>query len=275
MLKHLSIIEMSQLIKPWVSQPKRKATFLSIPEIAGLHPKAAQLYGELVAAHPADASPPAELRAVMVEADAVDLVHDALARATHCGLVAERAYALASKPPAVERARKVDEALVKLFPAGLAIVNASLLAEAGNTVRVAELLDREPAIAELLESIPVKGFGTLAVVVQRWLAAGKKLAKLEEQREDLEADQATVPLGREAQNHLRARWIRLVSHVLSLLELSDADPRDVARIRNPILKASGRAGKRYGAPAAPEEALVDTTDDVAEDDDVDVETAVA
>ena len=274
MLKHLSIIEMSQLIKPWVSQTKRRATFASIPEIAGLLPKVVTLHGELVAARPADASPPAELRAVMVEADAVDVVHDALARATHCGLVAERAYALASKPPAVERVRKVEEAIAKLFPDGLAIVNASLLAEAGNTARVVELLEREPAIVELLESIPVKGFGTLAVVVQRWIAAGKKLAKLEEQREDLEADQATTPLGKEAQNRLRARWIRLVSQVLSLLDMSDADPRAVARIRNPILKASGRAGKRYGAPAAPEEVVADTPDEVAEDD-ADDDPAVA
>ncbi len=272
MLKHLTIIEMAQLIKPWVSQTKRKATFLSIPEIAGLHSKAVALYGELVAARSAQASPPPELQAVVAEADAVDVVHDALARASHCGLVAERAYALASKPPAVERARTVDAAIAKLFPDGLSIVNASLLAEAGNTVRVVELLEREPAIVELLESIPVKGFGTLAVVVQRWIAAGKKLAKLEEQREDLEADQATAPLGKEAQNRLRARWIRLVSQVLSLLELSDADPRAVARIRNPLLKASGRAGKRYGTPAAPEEEVAEATDDP---DDIEDDAAVA
>lgn len=267
MLKHLSIIEMAQLIKPWVSQPKRKAAFLSIPEIAGLHPRLVQIHGELVAAQPAGDSPSAELQAVIDEANQVDAVHDPLARAVHAGLVAERAYALASRPPALERARKADEALAKLFPDGLTIVNASFLAEAGNTARVTELLVREPGLAELLASIPVQGFGDLSVVTQRWIAAGKKLAKLEETREDLEADQATVPLGKEAITRLRARWIRLVSQVLSLLELSDADPRDVARLRNPILKASGRAGKRYGAPVEDAEALADADDDA--DDDVD------
>lgn len=275
MLKHLSIIEMAQLIKPWVTKTKRKAAFVSIPEIAGLHAKVTQIHAELVAAQPAEASPSAELRAVIEQADAADVSHDALARATHGGLVAERGYALATRPPAVERARKVDDAIAKLFPEGLAIVNASHLAEAGNTARVGELLEREPAIAELLASIPVHGFGELSVVTQRWLAAGKQLAKLEEQREDLEADQVTSPLGKEAQNRLRARWIRLVSQVLSLLELSDADPRDVARIRGPILKASARAGKRYGAPAEPEEQLAEGTPDVPDDEDEDDEPAVA
>jgi hypothetical protein len=140
-------------------------------------------------------------------------------------------------------------------------------------VRVAELLEREPAIAELLASIPVHGFGDLLVVVQRWIAAGKRLAKLEERREDLEADRATAPRGKEAQNRLRARWIRLVSQVLSLLELSDAAPRDVARIRNPILKASARAGKRYDGPTGPGEALADGDDE--DDEDEDAEVAVA
>ena len=262
-LKHLSIIEMAQLIKPWVSQPKRKAAFLSIPEIAGLHSKVVQIHAELVAAQPAGTSPSAELRAIIDEATQVDAVHDPLARAVHAGLVAERAYALASRPPAHERVRTVDDALARLFPDGLAIVNASFLAEAGNTARVAELLEREPGIAKLLASIPVHGFGDLSVVAQRRISAGKKLAKLEAQREDLEADQVTAPLGREAITRLRARWIRLVSQVLSLLELSDADPRDVARLRSPVLKASGRAGKRYGAPVEEAEAIAEA-DDVEE-----------
>jgi hypothetical protein len=265
MLKHLSIIEMAQLVRPWVTPTKRRAVFLSIPAISGLHPMFVQIHGELVAARPAESKASAQLRAVIAEAEEVDVRHDALARATHFGLVAERGYALASKPPALARARQVDEALAKLFPSGLAIVNASLLAESGNTARIVKLLEREPGLEELLASIPVHGFGDLAVVVRRWLATGKKLARLEETREDLEADQATTPLGREAITRLRARWIRLVSQVLALLDLSDADPTAVARIRGPILKASARAARRYGAPVEPAEALAAAQPD--EDDD--------
>ena len=269
MLKHLSIIEMAQLIHPWVSKTKRRAAFLSVREIAGLQPNLVLLHGELVAVRPGGGTPSAELRAVMVESEQVDGIHDALARATHGGLVVERAYALASKPPALDRARQADAALIKLFPDGLAIVNASFLAEAGNTARIAELLEQEPDIAAFLATIPVHGFGDLAVVTRRWIATGKKLAKLEEAREDLEADKVVVPLGKEAQNRLRARWIRLVSQVLSLLELSDADPRLVARLRDPILRASARAAKRYGAPGDVEAPVIEEGDE----DELDEELA--
>lgn len=264
---------MASLIRPWVTQTKRRAVFSSIPEIAGLHPKLVQIYGELVAARPPEGAASAELRAVIEDAALADVVHDALARAVYSGLVAERAYALATKPPALDRAQRTDAASARLFPDGLAIVNASLLAESGNTARVAELLEREPSIAALLEAIPVQGFGDLLVVTRRWIAAGKRLAKLEEAREDLEADQVTTPLGNDAINRLRARWIRLVSQVVSLLELSDADPSAVARIRNPILKASSRAGKRYGVPVTADEALADAEDD--DEGDADVEPAPA
>jgi hypothetical protein len=247
-LKHLSIDEMGSLVRPWVSQAKRKAAFLSIPEIAGLHAKVVQIYPELLAARPAASTVSPALQAIIDEAAAVDVTHDALARAVHSGVVADRALALADKPPAPERAKQADEALAKLFPQGLAIVNASLLAESGNTARVAALLEQDPDVAAFLEAIPVQKAGTLLVVTQRWIAAGKKLAKLEDDREELEAEQVTAPLTREAVNRLRARWIRLVAQVLSLLELSDADAKAIALIRRPVQKASARAGKRYGEP---------------------------
>lgn len=275
MLKHLTIIEMRQLINPWIRPTKRRAVFLSITEIAGLHGKITQIHDELVSARPPLATTTAELRAIIEEAEATDVVHDALARAIHSGLLAERAYALAYRPPALERARKAEDATEKLFPDGLAIINASLLVEAGNTARVAALLQRETAIAEFLEAIPVKGFGSLLVVTQRWIAVGKKLAKLEEMREDLEAEQAATQLGSEAVNRLRARWIRLISQVLSLLDLSDANPSAVARIRNPILRASARASKRYDAPATAEEVLDEDEDDEDEDADIEPEAVAA
>lgn len=275
MLRHLNIIEMRQLISPWVRPTKRRAVFLSIPEIAALHGKVVRIHGELVSARPPSGATTARLRAVIEEAKAVDVVHDALARAAHSGLLAERAYALAHRPPALERARKAEEATESLFPDGLAIVNASLLAESGNAARVAELLEHEPSVAAFLESIPVQSFGNLLVVTQRWIAAGKKLAKLEETREDLEADQTTVPLGSETINRLRARWIRLVSQLLSLLQLSDAEPSAVARVRNPILRASARASKRYGAPIGANEALAEAEDDVDEDADGETEALAA
>lgn len=275
MLKHLSINEMGSLIRPWVSNTKRKAAFLSIPEIAGLHPKVVLLYGELVAARPAESGASPELRSVIEEASSVDVVHDALVRAVHAGVTADRAYALAERPPATERVRRADGALTKLFPDGLSIVNASLLAESGNAARVAALLEREPELAAFLEAIPVQKHGTLLAVAQRWIAAGKQLAKLEDQREELEAEVATTPMTSEAINRLRARWIRVVSHVISLLELSDADPKAIALVRRPVLKASARAAKRYGAPVEASEALAEDGADDEDDGDDDEDPSIA
>ena len=68
------------------------------------------------------------------------------------------------------------------------------------------------------------------------------------------AKEATEPLGKAGMNGLRARWIRLVSQVLSNLELSDAAAESIELIRGPVIKASDRAGKRYeGGAAAPAE----------------------
>lgn len=207
------------------------------------------------------ANPPA-LQAIIDEATKVDAVHDALARAVHNGIAAERTYALAERPPAVERAKQAEQALTNLFPQGLAIVNASLLAESGNTARVATLLQQAPKLSDFLAAIPVQGAGALLTVAQRWITAGKKLAKLEDDREDLEAKHATQPLTREATIRLRARWMRLVAQILSLLEISDAAPEAIAKIRRPIEKASARAGNRYGEPAD-----VTSEMDLEEDDD--------
>jgi hypothetical protein len=53
---------------------------------------------------------------------------------------------------------------------------------------------------------------------------------------------------------LRASWIRLVTLVLSNLEVSEAPVEAIETIRGPVLKASDRAAKRYpgdGADEAP------------------------
>jgi len=86
---------------------------------------------------------------------------------------------------------------------------------------------------------------------------GAELGKLERTREELEAKAATKPAGKAALASLRGRWIRLVSQVLSNLELSEAPAEAIETIRGPVLKASERAAKRYAAgaedegPAAP------------------------
>jgi len=249
MLKHLNIDEMVALSAPWVEEPKRKALFLSIPEIAALHAKVTQVYTELLSARPASQEPSPELRKLLEQSAALDLRHDHLARAVSMGIDADRALCLGASPPDTARANQCDEVSAKLLPNGLAIVNASLLAEAGNSARVTELLQDEPAVAAFLKAIPVRGKATLLDVTQTWLDVGAELGKLERTREELEAKAATKPAGKAALASLRGRWIRLVSQVLSNLELSEAPAEAIETIRRPVLKASERAAKRYAGGA--------------------------
>ena len=166
------------------------------------------------------------------------------------GIQADRDHSLAADPPDLARAKQAEEVQGKLFPNGMSIINASLLAESGNTARVAKLLDDEPDIGVFLKSIPVRGKTTLLEMTSRWIASGTKLGKLDREREEQEAKEATEPLGKAGMNALRARWIRLVSQVLSNLELSDAPAESIEVLRGPVLKASDRAGKRYESGAA-------------------------
>ncbi|MEP7122551.1 MAG: hypothetical protein ABJE95_16635 [Byssovorax sp.] len=221
-----------------------------IPEIAHLHPKITELHTELLGAQPDNAAASPALQVIIDAAVAADALHDPLARAIASGITADRDQCLAAEPPDQERAGLADQVQSKLFPGGMTIVNASLLAESGSTARVARLLDDEPQIGVYLKSIPLREKHTLLDTTHRWIAAGTKLGKLETAREEQEAKEATTPLGRAAITALRSRWMRLVSQVLSNLELSDAPAESIEVIRGPVMKAADRAGKRYEPPAA-------------------------
>jgi hypothetical protein len=245
MLKHLNIDEMVGITAPWVNDAKRKALFLSIPEVAALQPKIADIHAELLAAQPSTAPVSAELQKIIDAEDVADAVHDPLARAVSSGIEADRHHSLVGEPPDPARGSLAQEVQAKFFPNGMSIVNASFLAESGNTARVATLLEKEPALNAFLKSIPMRGKTTLLDTTERWIAAGAVLGELERKREVQMAKEATQPLGRAAMNALRARWIRLVSQVLSNLDLSDAAAESIEVVRGPVLRASERAEKRY------------------------------
>jgi hypothetical protein len=248
-LKHLNLEEMVGLTSPWVSNATRKALFLSIREIAALHPQIEELQAALLVARPVGASRSSAMKKLMEEATTVDVLHDALARAVDSGLTTDRLCSFAGKPADLHRAEQAEEASAKLFPNGMAIVNASLVAESGNTARVATLLAQEPELAAFLDQIPVRG-GTLLGLTRRWITVGKKLGNLERDRATLAAKETTEPRDASALTRLRAEWIGLVSLVLANLERSKADRTAIATIRGPVLEASARAGKRYDLSAA-------------------------
>lgn len=250
MLRHLNNQEMLALTSTWSSNPAAKATFLSIPEIAPLHPKVVKVTAEMLAIQPASSEDSSELQEVLAESTQLDVEHDMLARAVSLCVEADRAFCLASKPPEPRRAQEAEKVHAKLFPTGLSIVNASLLAESGNTMRIAALLEAEPAVAEHLEAIPLRDGRTVLDLTRRWVTTGKKLGKLEHRRSVLAAKQSTKPVDLSTFGVVRGRWLRLVSQVLSTLELSDAPEEAIEIIRGPVLVASERAGRRYATDSS-------------------------
>jgi hypothetical protein len=245
MLKHLNIYEMVGIVAPWANDVARKGLFLSIPEIAAFHPKVVEIHGDLLSAQPAVAEVSPALQKIIDAGIAADAVHDPLARSVSSGIESDKCQSLAAETPDLARAKQADDVQIKLFPNGMSIINASFLAESGNTARVAKLLVDEPEVRAFLKSIPVYGKSTLLDTTNRWIAAGARLGELEREREVQEAKELTAPLGKAGMNGLRARWIRVVSQVLSNLEMSDAAAESIELIRGPVLKASDRAGKRY------------------------------
>lgn len=160
-------------------------------------------------------------------------------------LIADGDLALSSHPPDTAHAELADQIRLKLLPAGLGITNVSLLAESGNTARVAQLLEDEPSIAAFLKTIPVRGKATLLDTAKRWIAEGATLGRLERKREELEAAIATDPVDKPQVNVTRGKVIRLLALLQANLEGSSAPPVAVETIRGPIVKASERAAKRY------------------------------
>lgn len=261
MLKHMTLAEMTTVSGQMVDKTTRRDTFLSIPEVAPLHPLLTTAHNAVLAAQPADTAPAPEMQAILSEETAVDMRHDRLARASSLSLETEREHCLASAEPDEARAAMCDRVQGQLFPEGLAFINTSFSAEAGNAARVEKLLQDQPQIGKFLQTIQVQGKKpgalpgttvpkTLLDTVSEWIAAGAELKKLEEKREDLVAKQGTPPTIQAA----RAQWTKVVSAVLANLDLSTAPAEAIEAVRGPILAASDRAEKRYAAEGSAKKA---------------------
>jgi hypothetical protein len=253
MLKHLTIEEMLALITPWVKKTSRRITFLSIPEIAGYQGRLALTYHAIQTARPLKPATSPELAALIDELTRLEARHDHLTRAVILALEAQREHCLAQDPADSARALRCDEISAKLLPGGLSIVTSLLPVEPGNTARVANLIQEEPGIADFLKTIPAAAGMSLHDSVERWIEVGAQIEKLERDRAELLAKSAAPPVSKPNLKAARYKWLRLVSQVLSSLEMSDAPPASIEGIRAPILRAAERAAKRYlsGKPEDP------------------------
>ena len=99
-----------------------------------MHPQVVKIHAELLGAQPAAAAVSEALKKIIDAETAVDAIHDPLARAVSSGLTADRDQSVSAEKPNLANAKQAEEVQAKLFPNGMSIINASFLAESGNTV---------------------------------------------------------------------------------------------------------------------------------------------
>ncbi|MBK9265321.1 MAG: hypothetical protein IPM54_36745 [Polyangiaceae bacterium] len=256
MLDHLDIDEMLALTASWVEPSQTRDVFLSVPEIAPLHPKVVQTHQALVASKTARA-PQNELKALLEEETVVDARHDHLARGIHLAFESHMHFLLGQDPPDFARAATCQLAQRKLFPTGLTIVNASLLAESGNTARVGRMLrNQEKGLADFLATVPaLEPNKTLRDMVDAWIEAGTALAELEHKRSSLMLKEGAMAPASSPQAAKRA-WNRIVSQVLLTLGVSDASPDVVHALRAPFEGAVERTSMRFSGSRVGDEATL-------------------
>lgn len=256
MFDHLEIDEMVALTKPWVEPSPTRDAFLAVPEIAPLHPKVVQAH-EALQATKNQRVPQSELKTLIEEETIVDARHDHLARGIHAVLEAQLHFLLGQDPPDFLRAATCQAAQRKLFPMGLAIVNASLLAESGNTARVGRMLrSQEKALGDFLGTIPALGSNkTLRDMVDAWIEAGTSLAELEHLRSSLALKEGAQASNSSPQAAKKA-WNRIVSQILLTLGVSDASPDVVHALRGPFEEAAERSSMKYSGSIVGDEATL-------------------
>ncbi|MBK8257171.1 MAG: hypothetical protein IPK82_31425 [Polyangiaceae bacterium] len=265
MLKHLTVEEMVGLLSPWVGKTKRRAVFLSIPEIAPLHPTVEGAYQAVLAVRPVSNSTSPQERKLTEKLARTDNRHDHLARAVYHDTQAEVDHCLAADPPETERAALCERALAEVFPDGLAVLNTSYLNEAGNTARVGKLLSEDAELSGLLKSIPVRPKKTLLDTTHEWIDTGKALEALEHERDEIAANKAVAASPATIQA-ARSRWFKVVSAILTNLEISSAPAKAIEAIRGPVVRASDRAGKRYASGKLDENVLDNESEDGSGDE---------
>ncbi len=256
MLDRLDIDEMLALTAPWVEVPSVRDLFLSVSEIAPLHSKVVQAHEALVAAK-AHRSPRTELKTLLEEETIVDARHDHLARGIHAALDAHLHFLLSKDPPEFLRAATCQQAQRKLFPMGLSIINASLLAESGNTARVGRMLaTQEKVLAEFLATIPAfTPNKSLRDMVDAWIEAGTSLAELEHLRSSLALKEGALAASSSHQGAKKV-WNRLVSQILLMLGVADIEPDVVQALRAPFENALDRVSMRFAGTYVGDEATL-------------------
>ena len=246
-LKRLLTEEMVQISGAWVdaNSASRKA-LLAVPELAGLVSRVDAAHAGLLGTQAGPEDP--RLAALMLEANAVDLRHDATIRAMHMFLTAQ-ALVLDSSGSA-DAAGKMLKLRDTLLPDGLQATQLTYRGEAGAAELLVKRMADDPSVATALQGLQVGGRSG-ADIVADWIESARKLGKLEDERAKLvpsagPGDGSKVVAARNV-------WIRSVNALVANAELTELDKDAERLLFGPLRLAEKTADRRVKAPvdAAP------------------------
>lgn len=236
--KRLATTEMLYVSAEWVDSttPVNQA-ILAHTDLASTLPRIQTAHLELsAAARPTALNP--RLFAIIKEQTDVDDRHDDVIRGIF-GLLTSTAALLGG-----DEGARLLSLRDQLIPAGLATVQKSYAAEAGEAAQVATVLT--PDVRAQLDKIlvgPKTPQHKLTTYFDEWIQLGKRLGELEAEKARLQTDEST---GATNVTLLSARnkWLRAVNLLLAIAEAAELTPELDKLIFGPLRLAEAKADKR-------------------------------
>jgi len=236
-LKYLQTEEMLQISGNWVEpQSDAHTAILAVPELATKLPRAEDTHKALAVAAQPSKNP--RIAEISVQQSALDQRHDALIRGAF-GFLTSLAEILGGEDGA-----KYIELRDVLIPDGLTSLQKTYRAEAGQAKQLEErLTEALKARTDAIIVGPKQNPKTLTAVLQEWIALGKQLGELEDEKGKLLAQEADASTGA-VLVAARNRWIRVVNSILADAELVELAAESYAIVFGPLRDAERKADAR-------------------------------
>lgn len=247
-IAYLTADEMVALSHPWVAPvggtgPTLRPVLEQLPGVRDMVPLLAAATEELRLFSRQPRTRSAALQDLARSLQETDAQHDRLARWLHgqLALIAEFTEDLGLRA-------RLQQLRERMFPNGLAVVNWHYAREAGAALRLEGRLSPEDRalLDELRVGFPGGG-GTLREATDALLQAGHQLARLEESRSKQMQEEGPDPRGGANEQHLKNRWMSLVSTIEQLLRLAPAPEEVEQQLVLPLQEAIRRASLRQAA----------------------------
>ncbi|TKD10058.1 hypothetical protein [Polyangium fumosum] len=241
--KNLQTEEMLQVSATWTDlQSPARAALLGNPDLSAKLARIDEIHSILAAAAQPANHP--RLDEISSEEGKIDLRHDAIIRGVY-GFFTSTAELLGG-----EAGADLIQLRDFLIPEGLPSMQKTYRAQAGQAQQLASRLT--PAIQMrtsgiLIGQVPAQK--SMTEYLQEWIALGKQLGELEDEKGRLLAEQSELSSGA-ALVKARNRWIRVANSLVADGELAELAPATEALIFGPLRDAEKKADARARSATA-------------------------